>query len=86
MPVGKGHIPVEYISLSQLKGLTQNKYFIILVVWNGQKTASEMNAWLNGNSDKDIHISTGLALKSEHVRQTFHIYGTDLHQDLDLSE
>lgn len=60
----------------------------MLVVWNGQKTASEMNTWLNGNSvkDKDIHISTGLALKSESVRETFHIYGTDLHQDLDLSE
>lgn len=45
-----------------------------------------MNAWLNGDTDKDIHISTGLALKSESERQTFHSYGTDLHQELDQSK
>lgn len=86
MSVGNGPISVEYLTLFQLKGLTQNRHFIKLVVWHKEKTATETNAWLNQNSDrdKDIHINTGSALDSDSAKQTFYIYSTDLHQDLDL--
>lgn len=66
----KCHIAAEYISLFQLKVLTQNRYFNHVSGMTGRKQLQKINARLSGNSDtaRDTRIITGLYLKCKSVR------------------